>query len=336
MKKFNLLSLIALLFAGVSLQAQYDDLYIIDTPADDVITSTYSESQDADVSYDDAEYASYDNDGYDDYDESYDEYEYYSEYDNYYSNRINRFRRASAGNNYYNSYYSNDVLYDPFYSYYSPQAYSYSRLNRGFYPVNRGGLISVVFGSPAYYGGSYYNPYLRNRRFNNFGSFGRVGGFAGGGGFAGSGGYAAGCPVGGFPATGRSIGVSNQRTSTGSRRGGSARTATSTRNSRVQTYGSGAGSRTAPRTTSTSRGSATAPRTSSSSRATSRRSSKGSSTKSQPRSTSRSTSKSYKSRSSSSSKSRSYRPSRSSSRSSGTRSSSRSSSRSSGSSRRGR
>lgn len=300
---------------SVGLQAQYDDLYITTTPADEIeVDYTETDSDELSTDYDDAEYGSYDSDSYDDY-------EYYSEYDNYYSSRIRRFSRP-AGSRYYNSYYSNDIAYDPFYSYYRPQYYTYSRYNRGFFPSTRraGSFISINFGRPGYFGGGYYNPFrsVYGGGYNaGFGSGYSNSGFATTGARAGRGG----CPIGGFS----NAVVTNQvnRASTGSRKTSSTRTSRITSNSRVKTYKSGSGSQKAPRTTS---GSRKAPKSSSSSRSARK-------TKSTPRSNSRSSyrpskssSRSYKPRSSSSS--RSYSPSRSSSRSSG--------SRSTGSSRRGR
>ena len=105
MKVFKLIALISFVLVGINLQAQFDDLYVSSDSEQYLATLDVEEPTSVASSNDD--------------------YEYYSEYDNYYTSRIRRFNRP-AGYNYYNSYYSNDLFYDPFRSYYSPQYLTYS------------------------------------------------------------------------------------------------------------------------------------------------------------------------------------------------------------------
>lgn len=101
MKNTWLLSLLVLVFGGVS-YAQTDDLYY-DPDMDASYSVTYNEE--------------YPNDDYAYDDEAYD---YYDDYDYYYSQRIRRFYHPTAGFGYYSPYFMDYNYYDPFYSSYRP------------------------------------------------------------------------------------------------------------------------------------------------------------------------------------------------------------------------
>ncbi len=250
MTKMNLLTGLALLLGITTMSAQFDDLYYIEADDNESVEIEYTDE------YDDDEY----DDSYD-YDDS--EYEYYAEYDNYYSNRIRRFNRP-AGLNYYSPYYVNDFSYDPFYSYYAPSYISYDRFGRAFlYSPNRrygtSSFLTVNFGNTNRPFRTANNGWNRWSRFGNAG-FGSspVGAFNSRGG-------AAGCPIGGFGATGITRNTTTTRpaaargTYRGARRSTSTRIGSSPRTNRStpQTYKSNRGSSPAPRAKSSSRRSAT-------------------------------------------------------------------------------
>lgn len=225
MKELKIFTLMSFLLVGLNLQAQFDDLYLSSDSEEYLETIDVEEPT------------------YTDYASSDEGYEYYSEYDNYYSSRIRRFSRP-AGFNYYNSYYANDLFYDPFRSYYAPQYYRYNRVSRGFIPANTGRL-AIAFGNPyaiGFGGPLGYNPYAGLGGFNTVG-------IGGGGGYNG-------CVTPTVLTTSRlSPTVSNRSSYSGARRSTASRTSTVGRTSRVQTYGRS--SRTAPSTRATNRRSST-------------------------------------------------------------------------------
>lgn len=238
MKNLNLLSLVAFLLTSISLSAQFDDLYYVDQDDSDF---SYEMN---DKNYHDAAYADVDSEDYD----------YYTEYDDYYTARIRRFSRP-AGFNYYSSYNTNNVFYDPFYSYYAPSYAVFDRNNRTYgYSPNRNSTRSFITYN---YGNPYYGRGFTPWGFNTYGNYG----LSAGGNLGGYGGFSrnAGCPVGGFSglSNGRATtsGTTTRPTGTyyGSRRSGSTRTSTGSRATRVQTYKSNSGSNPAPRSTSGSR-----------------------------------------------------------------------------------
>ncbi len=301
MKKLNVLTLSFFMILGISLNAQFDDLYYIESDNDNVSIDYSTE----DTSYDSADYSDFDSADYSDYD-------YYSEYDNYYTSRIRRFSRP-VGTSYYNSYYSNSIGYDPFLSYYTPSYVVFDRLSRSYVRTNNRvgrGFVSYATSPYGFYGQPtvFRNPYIGTTRFIGVRpSFG--GGLASRGG-----GY--GCPVGAPIATRiQPVGVVNPRTATrgtynGTRRASATRTTTGYRGTTSRsTSRTGVRSTTAPRTRSTTRTSTPRSSISRSSTRTSR-SSSGSRSTIKRSGTKRS---SFKSSS----------PSRSSFRSSGSRSSSR-------------
>ena len=210
MKVFKLIALMSFVLVGLNLQAQFDDLYVSSD------SEEYLATVDVEETAADSDFASSD-----------EEYEYYSEYDNYYTSRIRRFNRP-AGYNYYNSYYSNDLFYDPFRSYYSPQYLTYSRVYGGYIPTRRGAVFAVTYGNPIF-GRSFGSPF-------GFGSsFGSRGGY--------------GCPVGPAIVTTSRVAPLTANTTTrssytGTRRSTANRTSTTNSSSRVQTFGRS--SRTAP------------------------------------------------------------------------------------------
>lgn len=286
---------------GISLNAQFDDLYYIEDDND--VSIDYSTE---DTTYDSADYSDYDNADYNDYN-------YYSEYDNYYASRIRRFSRP-VGSSYYNSYYSNSIINDPFLSYYTPSYVVFDRLSRGYIRTNNRvgrGFVSYATSPFGFYGQTsvFGNPYIGTTRF--IGVRPSFGGLATRGG-----GY--GCPVGAPIATNVQPRVINPRTSTrgaynGTRRASATRTTTGYRGTARSNSRTGVRSTTAPRTRRTTRTSSSRPSigTSRSSSTRSARSSSGS----------RSTFK--RSGSSSRSSFKSSSPSRSSFRSSGSSRSSR-------------
>ncbi len=282
MKKLNVLTLVLSLIVGVSLSAQFDDLYYVED--DNIASSVDVTSADA---YDSADYGDYDNADYDNYD-------YYSEYDNYYSSRIRRFNRP-VGTGYYNSYNNCSIAFDPITSYYSPSYLVFDRLSRSY--VRTGVRVGRGFVSSARPFG-FYNPYIGTTRI--IGTRPGFGGLASRGG-----GYN--CPVG-APIASRVTQprVINPRTTSGSyngtRRASATRTTTGYRGGTRTNARTGVRSSTAPRTRSTTR-STTRPRISttrpSTSRSTSRSSSTRSSSNSRFRNAAKSTFKSSSSRGSS-------------------------------------
>lgn len=202
MKKNILLSglTVFLLGFGLSLQAQFDDLYYDESSfTEEINVNDFDEAADYTAYQDESTITDYDLDEYDDY-VSYQSNGY--DLDAYqYTNRLNRYRLAAFANNYYgpsialgfgNDFYGNinrAAAFDPFFRSYLRQQLlfgpSYGRLYSTFGPY------ADPF-SPFYAGG--FNRFGGNG-FNNFGiggfnSFG--GGFNSfGGGFASSAYY---CP----------------------------------------------------------------------------------------------------------------------------------------------
>ena len=311
MKISNLLSLLLVVLTGVSLQAQFDDLYY--NPSEESYTYVDTSEEESEESTDHL--------AYDDAEFDYDEYEYMSDYDNYYSSRIRRFRSPSARTfGYYSGYANNSYVYDPFDTYYNP-AYYYNPYRR-----RSNSLVSVVIGNPGYVYNGYYNP---TRRWGYYNPYNTIGGF----GRTGFGGSSYGCPVG---ITTRGVSSSNVRSNAivanprgtyiGSRRSGSTSSSVGSTNARRSARTSTTTSAQSRTTRSTARSSSTRP-SRSASRSTTTKPSRSTRTYSKPKATSRSTSRSRNSSM--------FNSGSRSNRSSSIRSSSRSSSRSSGSSRMG-
>ena len=172
MKSVRLLSLV-FVAAAVSActgsrytsSSEYDDVYF--TSADKAEVEVVSDFQEDQYSDDPAVYTNpdrdnrnYNSDRYrqvDNYNDA-----YYQDDDFYYSRRLRRFGQSSNAWRYYDPYFTNDIYYvmgSPYWNRWN---------NNGWYDWNRprfGASWSLTYGSPGFYGSSFFSPYSS---FNNF------------------------------------------------------------------------------------------------------------------------------------------------------------------------
>lgn len=172
MKSVRLLSLV-FVAAAVSActgsrytsSSEYDDVYFTSADKAEVeVATNYEEDQYSDgpavYTSPDRENRNYNSDRYrqvDNYNDA-----YYQDDDFYYSRRLRRFGQTSNAWRYYDPYFTNDIYYvmgSPYWNRWN---------NNGWYDWNRprfGASWSLSYGSPGFYGNSFYSPYSS---FNNF------------------------------------------------------------------------------------------------------------------------------------------------------------------------